>query len=193
MGGKLDGYVVRFEMRGMETKSNDMSKQYGLTLIELLVTLAILAILMTLALPSFRDFFSSNRIAAATSDFVTSLNLARSEAIRRGAQVTMLSTNGSGDWGGGWTMFVDTDRDEVFDAGEERLRMANALSVPTTLYGDGNFTSFIAFLPTGRITNNVGGSFAICHDDSTSGAKSITVIGTGRVRVSNSAADCLVP
>lgn len=178
MGGKLDGYVVRFEMRGMETKSNDMSKQYGLTLIELLVTLAILAILMTIALPSFRDFFASNRIATASSDLVTNLNLARSEAIRRGMPVRLVSTNGGGDWTGGWTIVVDTNNDgDYTDTGEE-LRRAGQASTLITIAS--SFTTMIEFQPSGRA--NTAGNFFICHDANTGSAREISVNMIGRIR-----------
>lgn len=159
-------------------------KQLGLSLIELLVTLAILAVLAAIAVPSFQDFFTSNRIATASSDFITNLNLARSEAIRRGAQVALRNRNGNGDWGGGWDMFVDDDRDGTLDASETTIRTSNALSGSTSLYG--TFTNFIAFLPTGRANNN--GTFVVCKDTSTlQGARAIIVIGTGRVRLGGDA------
>jgi type IV fimbrial biogenesis protein FimT len=70
-----------------------MNNQQGFTLIELMVTLAISAILLGIGVPSFRGMIENNRIAAASNDLVTGLQLARSEAINRGIPVVLCASS----------------------------------------------------------------------------------------------------
>src|SRR3569833_4532748 len=89
----------------------------GFTLVELLVTISIATILVTLAVPSFSDFVKNNRMITQPTDFVTAMNVARSEAIRRGTRITLCkSSDGAGcvsgrNWEQGWIVFVDDDGD----------------------------------------------------------------------------------
>ena len=66
-------------------KENIMNGQFnhGFTMIELLVTMAVAAILMAIAVPSYRSFMISSRVATESNDFLAALNLARSEAIKK--------------------------------------------------------------------------------------------------------------
>ncbi len=90
-------------------------RQRGFTLMELMVTVAVLAIVFAVGVPGFQNVLQNNRVAANTNDLVTALNLARSEASRRGARVTVCSSeNGNAcdanpAWGSGWIVMV-TDR-----------------------------------------------------------------------------------
>ena len=77
----------------------------GFTLIELVFTITLVALLATLAAPSFREFIMSQRVRNASFDFITALTLARSEAITRNASVDLVRT--SSDWNGGWTVAAD--------------------------------------------------------------------------------------
>ena len=86
----------------------------GVTLIELVITLSIAAILMTIAVPSFQDLMRNNRTAVQVNEFLTTLNLARSEAVKRGASVSVCSsinstacrTSDQTNWAGGWILYV---------------------------------------------------------------------------------------
>lgn len=85
----------------------------GVTLVELLVTIAILAILVAIGFPSFQSSMRSNRLAAANNELMASLSLARSEAVRstRGGGICG-STDGetcSGRWVDGWIVWQDVD------------------------------------------------------------------------------------
>ncbi len=164
------------------------SRARGFSMIELLVVMSIAAILLGIGVPNMQQYIVSSRLASTANEFFTALNLARSEAVRRGLQVT-LRTNGSAgsrDWTAGWTMFVDANGNGTLDAGEETLRVGGALDGPLTLMGSTNFGTTIAFDSTGRLTTG-GGSFVVCHGtdlvvDGISRARAVVINGAGRVR-----------
>lgn len=74
----------------------------GFTLIELIMVIAILAILSVIGVPSMRDFVRAAAVRGASSDFYAALITARSEAIKRRANVTVVPAGTS--WTGGWTV-----------------------------------------------------------------------------------------
>jgi type IV fimbrial biogenesis protein FimT len=95
------------------------TKARGFTLVELMAVVAILSILMALAAPSFTAFSSSQRLRGASTDLVTTLIAARSEAIKRNAEVTVSAqvVAGNANWGRGWTATanggVQIDRKDI--------------------------------------------------------------------------------
>ncbi|WP_324731793.1 GspH/FimT family pseudopilin [Pseudomonas paeninsulae] len=80
-----------------------MSKCNGFTLMELMIGLVVLAILVGIAIPSYKGMVANQRVRATTTDLHSALVLARSEAIKRNRQVT-LSPAATGGWGGGWSI-----------------------------------------------------------------------------------------
>jgi type IV fimbrial biogenesis protein FimT len=87
---------------------------HGFTLLELMIGLAIGAILLGIAVPSFTAIIRQNRIANQTNEFMVTLALARSEAVKRGTRVSICSSNvaqtacsGATDWGNGWLLLSD--------------------------------------------------------------------------------------
>src|SRR5260370_42173565 len=79
-----------------------MKASLGFSLIELVTALTVLAILATVALPSYQNFVLTQRVRGASYDLMTSLVFARSEAIKRNASVSM--TQAAGGWAQGWTV-----------------------------------------------------------------------------------------
>lgn len=86
----------------------------GFTLVELLVTLTILGIMMGLAIPSFKNFIGSQRAKSASYELVTTLLLARSEAIKRNADVTITPPTAN-TWSSGWSVAAGTSTLQVQD------------------------------------------------------------------------------
>jgi len=154
---------VRAVLAGSK-KERARQRPRGFSLIELLAVVAIVAVLLGVGVPNMQDYIASTRLATTSNDFFTALNVARSEAARRGAQVA-LAHNGapnSRNWTSGWSMFVDSNGDGALSAGETVIATGAALDAPLTMFGSTNFANFIAFDSTGRLISG-GGSFVICH------------------------------
>jgi len=152
-------------------------RQGGVTMVELLVTIAVAALLMGLAVPGLSSFIVKNTLSGYTNDFMATLNYARSEAIRRGATVTVCKSNTGSDcvtgppttWTEGWIVFVNKNGavDSVDDTGplphDEILRVqSTGLSTGYTLNANTPLKNYIAYGPDGSA--NVMGTFVVCHD-----------------------------
>jgi type IV fimbrial biogenesis protein FimT len=132
------------------------SRQSGFTLIELLATVAVLIILSSIAATSYTSTVNNNRLYASQNEFIAYLALARSEAARRGVPVVLTASAPiSGNaFGGGWSVFVDSNGNGAFDGGEPVLRTHDALP-SSILIGDGTTTSIVfnstGFLAAGAV------------------------------------------
>ena len=133
----------------------------GFTLVEMVVTLAVLVILSVVALPPLQAFAARNRIQALSSDFVSSLVLARTEAARAGLQVLVLPAAGGvtgNEFGQGWNLYRDNNGDGVQDSGDTLLRTYAA--VPSTLKLKG--TATLRFSALGYLTPASTATFLLC-------------------------------
>lgn len=177
-----------------------MTREQGFTLVELMVTLAIAAVLMGIAIPSFRDFLVRTTLITQTNDLVTALNLARSEAVKRGVRVTVCKSanpsastpacSTSASWQEGVIVFVDNTQTTgntrgVIDGADVVLRVAGPYT-GTTLTAGANFARAVSYLPSGwsRGINSSGNdaspndTFALCRSGV---GRNIIINTTGRV------------
>ncbi|RYF31255.1 MAG: prepilin-type N-terminal cleavage/methylation domain-containing protein [Comamonadaceae bacterium] len=166
-----------------------MSRRHitGFTLLELMVTVSIAAILLALALPSFQSSMRSNRVATATNELLASLALARSEAVRntRGAGLCTSADGAScgGGWNSGWLVWADTNGDGLVDAGETVIRYSQG-KASTTITGA---ATSIAFTPRGRVVGDVERTIGIVPYDASTPARCVTINRTGQTRVAQTA------
>ena len=137
--------------------THSSASQEGLTLLECLVALAVMAILTVLAVPGFRDLLVKRSVLLTAEALVGDLRFARSEAIKRGTQVSVCrSANGSacsatGNWVEGWIVFVDRNTKGAVDPGDEVLRVQARQPQLESIAGDNPATDKASFnfLPTG--------------------------------------------
>lgn len=103
----------------------------GFTVVELMVTLAVLAIVMAFAIPGFQSMINDNRLSSASNELIANLQTARMEAIRRGRRVVVCASANPNEGSAatcatagihGWITFVDEDTDGDFGAGDTLLR-----------------------------------------------------------------------
>jgi type IV fimbrial biogenesis protein FimT len=159
-------------------------------LIELMITIAVVAILAAVALPSMQNIIKNNRLTAQANDLVTAFQFARSEAIRKNGPIRICaSTNGTecaGGWSSGWIV-LDPDAEDVEIDGESEpapaARVWPALSGNSTLTGPSAFT----YESTGTIRD--AGELVLAAPDCTGQQRRLITVGSSG-RVSASKADC---
>ena len=144
----------------------------GFTLIELIVTLAVVAIVTTLALPSFRTTIMNNRLTTQANEFITDLNIARSEAVKQANTITITSNNGN-NWAGGWT---------ITDSGGITLRVHGALDGTSTLTGS---AGTVIYQRTGFISGGSTLTFDLCDDRTGETGRRVTILNTGRPSIAD--------
>lgn len=181
----------------------NIQKTQGFTLVELMITLVVAAILLSLAVPSFQTIIRNSRTATNANKLIATLHLAKSEAIKRGLQVTVRrKSTTSNVWEEGWDVFSDINGNGAFndngdtnlcEAGEDCLiKTTSALTNNFTLRTT-NYTDWMAYLANGMTTSSglTNDTFRLCDDlADTTTSKAITVNKTGRVRSETTTASC---
>lgn len=157
----------------------------GFTLVEMFITVSVLAILYSIGAPAFQRIISDIRMTGQANDFTGSVLLARSEAIKRGKSVTLCqSSNGTActntNWDQGWIIFVDNSNLGVVDAGETIIKVYSALKGGHTLVG----TDDITFNANGQ-TSSTPITLTLCRSDGKVTNRVLTIAAySGRVQVS---------
>ena len=94
------------------------AKTQGFTLIELMVVLALVAIIATFAVPSFQSAMARQKVNIAASDLLVSATQARSEAIKNNRQAIVQPVSDQSDWSQGWRIYVDMDNSKTYTEGD---------------------------------------------------------------------------
>lgn len=178
-----------------------MNINHGFTLIELIVTVALISILTIAAGPDLGSFMKRNKLSTQTNNFVTSLNAARSEAAKRVSSVTVCIGNAAQNacaagpnWESGWIVFVDSDNDATIDGGETILNVNNEVSGDTTIRS-GEYVSSITYRGDGTPTVlgvSTSGTFKICDLEGANRAKAINLMGSGLISQGKKNGDSIV-
>jgi type IV fimbrial biogenesis protein FimT len=168
-------------------------KRRGFTLVELLVVLAVGSILLAIAVPGYGFLVSTSRLAAVTNDLVSNLQLARSEAVKRGMRVTVCKTgnamavppacDATAGWHQGWLVFVDDGAQGVIDANDSLLRVHERAHADVLITANSHISRFISYLPDGRSRGMTGlgnGTFEVCVSGS---RRDIIINNAGRPRL----------
>jgi type IV fimbrial biogenesis protein FimT len=165
----------------------------GFTLVELMVTLAIAAIVITQGVPSFVTMIQNNRLVTQTNDVATAINIARSEAVKRGVRVilcrsadptaTTPACGGTANtWTTGWLIFASGDTDNTYTDGTDTLlRIGQPAPTGITIMTNSTSNNNLEYNPDGT-TNESGGTavFAICDSRGESNGRQIQVNAMGR-------------
>lgn len=187
---------------------NKNSTQSGFTLIELMVTIALAAIILTQAVPSFHSLVQNNRLISQKNEFISNLNMARSEALKRSTRVTVCASTDktncdSTNWGQGWIVFSDRNGDSVLNAGtggclateDCLIRVSNGLGDDNTLQAKktaaASNTGFIQY--TSRGTVDAAVTFTFCDKRGEEYARATNINSVGRaISASDSGTDGIV-
>jgi type IV fimbrial biogenesis protein FimT len=152
----------------------------GFTLIELMITLAVAAVLLTVGVPGYQSFVRNARLIEQTNAIVVDLQFARSEALKR-RQPVMLCRSAdptagtptcggtANDWSSGWLVFVDADADGSYSPANDTLLRAKNVTFDTVKIkanSTADASTGIAYRYDGRLSIPVGATarFTVCDD-----------------------------
>jgi len=159
-------------------------QQKGLTLMELLTTLALVTILISIGLPSFARLADSHRLDVAKEQLARSIQQTREEAVRRNQPVTMAPIDG--DWNQGWQVFLDSNANALFDGNDELLGQNVAAKV-NRIHGSGALASYLRYNGLGESELLHGGFLAgtlrLCPNDAEDIGRMLVINRVGRLRM----------
>jgi type IV fimbrial biogenesis protein FimT len=171
-----------------------MHDKKGFTLIELMVTLVVAAILLIVGVPSFQELIKSNRMTSRVNTFVTGLHYARSEAAKRGSRVTLCKSadlgncTTSGGWEQGWILFTDEGTAGTLDGNDAIISAFHPEPSDVTIRGNNFVKNRISYLSSG-IVEPSNGTVIVCDDRikdysaDKAKARAIIISKAGRIRM----------
>ena len=176
-----------------KTRMTRWQTSKGMTVIELLIILAAIAIVVMISVPGSTMVLEHYRLKSTSSDLVGGLNLAKGEALKRNSTVRVCpSSNGrfcrtDGNWNHGWLVYSDGNADGTV----QEIEFIEAFQAPgenVWIVASGAVESVASFTLAGLVPENdyQSGEFHICHKGAESRAKSITIDQDGWVEASPS-------
>ncbi len=175
--------------------NNPSHRQRGFTLAETLMTLAVASITLSLAIPGLETLTRSNAQAVSVNQLVSSLHLARSEAVTRNARVTVCASRDAehcgGQWDDGWIAFLDDNADRQHDATESLLDRVPGLA--DMQLRSAEFARSFSYGSNGRITGeelgDSTGEFSFCAAGADTASRVVIVRATGLPALSDKGRD----
>ena len=171
---------------------NSKWSQFGFTLIELIVTVSVAAILVTVAAPSMVNMVKGNRMSTSINDFISDAMVARSAAVKRNLRVVicksldpfaanpicdLIATN---LWTNGWIVFVDNDNSGQRNGAEVVLRQHGRAGTDITLTPSPALQTPLSYRPSGRPLGFLGGEITLCDSRGVVYAKAVVISTAGR-------------
>ena len=148
----------------------------GFTMTELVMVMAIVAILAAIGVPSFKYVTASNRIASEINGLLGDMQFARSQAVKEGQSVTVCASSDGANctgspagsaWQHGWIVFLDVNGDKTRQAAEAILRIQPAFSGTDTFIASTNTFSAITYNRMGYAPTGLAANITINLHDST--------------------------
>ncbi len=173
----------------MESVVSLPAQNAGFTLIELMIVMVIVAIFVTVGVPNFQNMISDNRLSTQANSLVSSLQLARSEALKLRTPVSVCRSvdgatcAGAGAWETGWLVFLDSNENGDVD-GQQIIQNISGLSSSNTIRASAApFTDFVNYQPTG-LQSAGAGNFRICNGNNpdVDQGREISISPTGRIQ-----------
>ena len=158
-----------------------MRYSQGFTLVELMITLAVLVIVLTFAVANFRSVIESNRLQAARDNLHSAILFAKGEAVSRNRRVSVCSSadgaacNAAVDWSQGWIVYEDdslTSAATVVGTVLRRYEQSNQISVT---YSPAGAPGFLHFQPNGISNLTVDATLGLCDPNSEVDAYSLLI------------------
>jgi type IV fimbrial biogenesis protein FimT len=170
----------------------------GFTLIEIMIALVVFGLLLTVAVPAYRDWIAAQRLANHAHFITDTLDLARSEAIKHGNRVNLCKSRDrrlctdEGDWEQGWLLFVDENRSGQVDDDTVVLHREGAARDGITMRGNRPVEDYVSFTSLGHARLLSGalqmGTFVICK--SGQNALKVVLANSGRARIDKTTDRC---
>lgn len=165
------------------------SSQTGFTLIELMVTIAIATLLMTVAVPNFVAFQRNAQLSDAVSSFIGAANATRANGMKQGLNTYLVPNSATTGWSSGWMVYADANWNDAYDAASEEVILRHealsadiTLTIPSanSLAGSDPYLMFNGSgYPRLKTGSFAGGTIAMSN---TSRSSSIIIDNAGRVR-----------
>ena len=184
MNSRFDPYGCAYRLRPGRESNQIVRKSRGFTLIELMTTIAIAAILVIIAIPNFNSFVKNNTLTTSANNLVFALNYARNEAVKRDAVVTLCPTSdgqtciaSSTSWSTGWLVVTGTAATPL----QAWPALPSNFTLVTKVSGATTNVAPIQYQPSGLTGSSATVQFILCDSRGPSKAVELELTPTGRI------------